>query len=857
MADFEPPRMIIPEDIPRFCSITDWIESQLTSAEGVELSGVQVDRNKYPTLQRNAAQVKGNQRVLPEPIVMKVTVNGHPARALLDSGSLEDFVSTMLADQLGVKKTKLDAPLALQLAVQGSRSRVNAVATAQLKYQGIEESRTFDVINLNGYDLILGTPWMRQHRVCLGFNPTRIVIGSNELLSLKAESGIKLMVDSLSPGDREIENAHEELRRYAEPLCKDVAETDLPPLRAINHTILLIDEKKTYPWRASWCPEAFRAQCAERKHAYISSGRWTVTYASDTVPMLFIPKPGTNPPELQTVVDLQERNGNTYKTTSPLPDVEGMLRHTASKPFRTALDLKSAYEQIRIVPEHVKRTAVMTPDGNVVSQIIQIGDCTATATYQALMNYLFSPSFGRLMGVYLDDIVIYSDDLDDHVQHVSIVLDILWRERLYLCENKLHFVQPTLKLLGRVIVDQGIRIDPNVVADTLSRLHFNDSSGTLRSRSDFTYHDVVDGDMSVVDKGKVDVLPLLAGMEAGVATRRCSRHRWQTDKVREQPETSREFAARMKSCFVLRGSAERKEGGSMAQTYNVAESTHKPMHDVAELTNHPAEPVNCNHPDLDTSLLGIVSQNMQGVDLLAEIRGKYTRDLFFQSLFARPNDFRNFEVKERLISLKKSEKRLLCISKMLIQGCSTCEMVIAEALSDYLELLGVSEISQLQEGTGQLPEDDPQLIIGSLTLFLSAQQCSFFSIFATSPSYLTTTIHSVVSVLSSSFQPLVTSPTIDLESYHLLAMFSSTEHRDPGPWFTQPPPTKSFVLSSNRFLESSGHTNQQNGHATSHHSLRVTEFSTSGFAAGNHTIISPYIDAAFNPEESTSKTRSD
>ena len=86
----------------------------------IELSGIHVDKGKYPALQRNAAHVKGNQRVLPKPIVVKVNVNGHPARALLDSGSLGDFMSTTLADQLEVKKMLLDIPLSLQLAVQGS-----------------------------------------------------------------------------------------------------------------------------------------------------------------------------------------------------------------------------------------------------------------------------------------------------------------------------------------------------------------------------------------------------------------------------------------------------------------------------------------------------------------------------------------------------------------------------------------------------------------------------------------------------------------------------------------------------------------------------------------------------------------
>jgi hypothetical protein len=130
-----------------------------------ELAGIQVDRNKYPALQRNAAVVKGTHRILPKPIVARVTVNGHPARALLDSGSLGDFMSSTLVDQLQVKRTMLDVPLSLQLAVQGSRSKVNTVAMMQLQYQDINETRTFDVINLNSYDLILGTPWMHQHQI--------------------------------------------------------------------------------------------------------------------------------------------------------------------------------------------------------------------------------------------------------------------------------------------------------------------------------------------------------------------------------------------------------------------------------------------------------------------------------------------------------------------------------------------------------------------------------------------------------------------------------------------------------------------------------------------------------------------
>ena len=145
-----------------------------------------------------------------------------------------------------------------------------------------------------------------------------------------------------------------------------------------------------------------------------------------------------------------------------------MLQHTASKPFRMTLDLKNAYEQIQIIPEHVERSAVTTPDGNMVSLVTQQGDCNMLATYQVLMNHLFSAYIGCFMDIYLDDIVIYLDCLEDHIKHVKLVLDILYREKLYLSQSKLRFIEPELKLLGHIIDDQGIRMDTEKVDSVLN-----------------------------------------------------------------------------------------------------------------------------------------------------------------------------------------------------------------------------------------------------------------------------------------------------------------------------------------------------------------------------------------------------
>ncbi len=101
--------------------------------------------------------------LVPHPLVIVVKVNGHPACALIDSGSLGDFISSNLAQQLNVKKMELASPVNVNMAVQGSRTKVNYGTKVSLQYQEIKEEQYFDIMNLSNYDLILGTPFLFQH----------------------------------------------------------------------------------------------------------------------------------------------------------------------------------------------------------------------------------------------------------------------------------------------------------------------------------------------------------------------------------------------------------------------------------------------------------------------------------------------------------------------------------------------------------------------------------------------------------------------------------------------------------------------------------------------------------------------
>lgn len=171
---------------------------------------------------------------------------------------------------------------------------------------------------------------------------------------------------------------------------------------------------------------------------------------------------------LRTVVDTRQRNVNTRKLASPLPDIDTILRNVVAHPHRSLVDGKDAYEQIRVKPEDVPKTLFTTPDGTMISLVMQIGDCNAESTYQSLMNHIFSPYIGIFMDMYLDDIVVYSDTPEEHVKHVKTVIDTLKRNKFNLSEHKLQFFMKELAILGHIIDEEGIRMDPAKVDKVIS-----------------------------------------------------------------------------------------------------------------------------------------------------------------------------------------------------------------------------------------------------------------------------------------------------------------------------------------------------------------------------------------------------
>ena len=165
-------------------------------------------------------------------------------------------------------------------------------------------------------------------------------------------------------------------------------------------------------------------------------------------------------------------------------------------------------------------------------------------------------------------------------------------------------------------------------------MYSNDVPGTVHLRSEYTYHDVDDEDLEIAGGD----LPILAGLEAWAAVQR------RPQKVvpgaeTDRPETSHEFAARVRDHFVLRGPTQRKEGeDTSARTEKMKNSISDEPQLMIRIkptiakNSSPRETEVLHTPmsnPLDMALTDLVSSSQEGIDLLSELRKNYYKDPFF------------------------------------------------------------------------------------------------------------------------------------------------------------------------------------------------------------------------------------
>eukprot|EP00731_Ephydatia_muelleri_P004061 Em0002g237a len=159
-------------------------------------------------------------------------------------------------------------------------------------------------------------------------------------------------------------------------------------------------------------------------------------------------------------VDFRQVNAVTRKDAQPLPRIDDTLDVLGSAKWFSSLDLASGYWQVEVCPEDREKTAFVTPYGLFQFRVMPFGLTNAPATFQRLMEEVLSGLHWTTCLVYLDDILIFSATVEDHLVRLRDVLDRLKNAGLKIKPSKCHLMRKSIKYLGHVVSEHGIKTDP-------------------------------------------------------------------------------------------------------------------------------------------------------------------------------------------------------------------------------------------------------------------------------------------------------------------------------------------------------------------------------------------------------------
>ena len=170
---------------------------------------------------------------------------------------------------------------------------------------------------------------------------------------------------------------------------------------------------------------------------------------------------------LRFCVNYRSLNSVTKPDCFPLPRIDDMLDQLGNMKYFSTLDLASGYWQVKVNDMSKEKTAFVTQHGLFEFRVMPFGLMNAPAVFQRLMHQVIStlnlmkgPSF---VSVYIDDLLVYSRTLEDHLRHLGMVMDRLREVNLKLQPAKCYFCRQTVEFLGHVLTPQGLLPNPKRV----------------------------------------------------------------------------------------------------------------------------------------------------------------------------------------------------------------------------------------------------------------------------------------------------------------------------------------------------------------------------------------------------------
>lgn len=183
----------------------------------------------------------------------------------------------------------------------------------------------------------------------------------------------------------------------------------------------------------------------------------TSPWASNIVPVT--KKDGS----IRICVDMRSLNNLTIKDSYPLPRIDDSLDALRGSKWFSVLDLSSGYFQVQMDEKDKEKTAFSSTKGLFQFRVMAMGLCNGVATFQRLMEYVLAGLNWRTCLIYIDDIIVFSDSYESHLERLAEVLSRIAKEGLKISPKKCCFFQKRVSFLGHTVSADGVATDPDKI----------------------------------------------------------------------------------------------------------------------------------------------------------------------------------------------------------------------------------------------------------------------------------------------------------------------------------------------------------------------------------------------------------
>ncbi|GKA16186.1 putative reverse transcriptase domain-containing protein, partial [Tanacetum coccineum] len=403
-----------------------------------------------------AYAIKDGEPQGPNVLTGTFLLNNRYASVLFDSGSDRSFVDTRFSSMLNIDPVKIGASYEIELADGRVVSTNTVLKCCTLNLVNHIFEIDLMPIELGTFDVIIGMDWLVKHDVVIvcGEKVVRIPY-ENKMLIVESDNGVsRLKVISCVKAHKYIERgchlflAHVTKKKSKEKRLEDVPVIcdfpkvfpeellGLPPPRQVEFRIDIVPGVAPVaraPYKLA--PSEMRElsvqlqELLEKGFTRPSSSPWGA-------PVLFVKKKDGS---FTMCIDYRELNMLTLKNHYPLPRIDNLFNQ-------------------------LQRTRY----GHFEFQVMPFGWTNAPAVFMDLMNRVCKPYLDKFIIVFIDDILVYSKDEEEHVKHLKIILELIKKEILYAKFSKCDFWLDSVQFLGHVIDRSGVHVDPAKIEATKS-----------------------------------------------------------------------------------------------------------------------------------------------------------------------------------------------------------------------------------------------------------------------------------------------------------------------------------------------------------------------------------------------------